>query len=236
MRRKTIVTLAALVGLCMASSAHANPLLPGGNSTTYDAFTLGGAGANDPLTLVTTLSGNLAAPSIGLQKFFGTYTEWVYENNSGTLDFIYQINLNSKTTSAITRITATAFGGVTTDVGVLTSGSPPGSNSGGLNPNNGGASVIDRSSNVVDGGATIGWNFGSSSGTNITKNTSSAILVVATNATTFQGGGILSGIDGSTTSNNALQPGPEPSTTILAGLGALGLISYGLRRRKAVGA
>jgi len=37
-------------------------------------------------------------------------------------------------------------------------------------------------------------------------------------------------------SSTTLTPVPEPSTMALAGLGALGLIGYGLRRRKALGA
>jgi hypothetical protein len=36
--------------------------------------------------------------------------------------------------------------------------------------------------------------------------------------------------------DTSTNPIPEPSTVVLAGLGALGLIGYGLRRRKAMGA
>jgi hypothetical protein len=238
MKRFLFVSLALVGVMAAAPSAHAVPLAPGVGftpdiSAVYDSFTLGGGGALDPVTLVAKVTGALAPPPAGTQKFFGTYTEWVYRNNAGTLDFIYQINLNGSTTTAMTRVTATAFGSpITTDVGVLTAGLPPGGVAGGILPNDA-LDVVDRSGAASDAGATIGWNF---KNTPVTAGNSSAILVVATNQLTIEDGGVLSGIDGSTTSNNVLQPGPEPSTTVLAGLGALGFIGYALRRRKALGA
>lgn len=53
-----------------------------------------------------------------------------------------------------------------------------------------------------------------------------------------QVGGPGTAISGSITDTSTAPPGliPEPSTVVLAGLGALGLIGYGVRRRKAMGA
>jgi hypothetical protein len=50
-----------------------------------------------------------------------------------------------------------------------------------------------------------------------------------------QSGGPGSGIS-ATITDTSINPIPEPSTVVLAGLGTLGLIGYGVRRRKAMGA
>ena len=243
MRRTVFASLAALVALSIASQARADILAPGVGfnqdvSATYDTFSIGGAGTYDPLTYVASTSGSLAPPSSGHQKFFGTFSEWVYTNSAGGLTYIYQINLNSSTTTSMDRITTSNFTApIITDVGVLTGAGPasgPTPVAGGVSPTDA-SDVIDRSGILSDGGATIGWNFKGASGP-ITKGLSSVLLVVGTNSPTFAGGGTLSGIDGSSTSNNVLQPGPEPSSMVLAGLGVLGLVGYGLRRRKALGA
>jgi len=235
MKRFLFVSL-ALVGVMAATpAAHATPLTPGSSSTTIDTTTsLAG------LTLVDQFGVAplpLAAPGGGVPPtIVGTYQEWVYRNDTtGTLVFVEQVNITDSSVP-VERITASTYTGFTTNVSYLdpTATQPPTGVSGGIVPNNPGGAVIDRTT-----AATVGFNF---IGTPITAGGSSAVLLIATDATAYNRLGVLSVIDGTTSSNLTFQPAisvqsvPEPSTMALAGLGAMGLVGYGLRRRKAVGA
>jgi hypothetical protein len=227
MKRFLFVSLALVSMMATAPSAHAAVLSPGGSSTTFDPVVVP-AGS----TLEDTVTGTLTSPDLS-----GTYTQWVYKTPSGTYDFLYQV---ATTSGVIHRVTTSHFGTFTTDVGVLTGlVSPPGALPGGIVPNNVGGTVVDRSSEGGGVGNVVGFNFTT---VQITAGSNSVVLAVETNATSFSTGGFVSIIDGTTAFNNADQPAatiqsvPEPSTMALAGLGALGLIGYSLRRRKALGA
>jgi len=219
--KNLLIACAAVLAVGLVSpQAHATLLLPGTQSGVLDTFSLAGE------TLVDSIQNAPLAPPGGVgQTIFGTYSAWVYREASGTLDFLYQVNSTTSTT-VINRITAAHFGSFTTDVGILTSGSPPGSLAGGLVPNDG-ADTIDRTSD----GNTVGWNYDAIGG--IPANSHSVVLEIQTNATLYTSG-LLSAIDDTTSSNPAFQPTavPEPSSMAIAGLGTLGLIGYGIRRRR----
>jgi len=228
MKRFLFVSLAVVGVMGATPLAHATVLNPGDSSTTISTSTLAG------LTLVDTFSvtpAPLAGPGGGVpQSIFGTYQEWVYADAAGHLTFLEQVNLDSSST-LVHRVTASTYTGFTTNVSYLTGSLPATATSGGTAPNNTGGTVIDRTT-----AATVGFNFTT---TPISPGTSSAVLVIATNATSYDRLGVLSVIDGTTSSNLTFEPTnavPEPSTMALAGLGAMGLIGYGLRRRKALGA
>jgi len=231
----------ALVGVMAATPvAHATllgPTGPGPTSSTTISMTASLAGLTlvDQFGVVPLL---LNPPGLVPPTIFGTYQEWVYRNDTtGNLVFLEQVSVIALS-APVTRITASNYTGFTTDVSyldpslpVFPGGQPPTALSGGIVPNNPPSGVvIDRFTP-----ATVGFNF---LGTHITAGTHSAVLMIATNATTYNRLGVLSVIDGTTSSNLTFQPTavPEPSTMALAGLGAMGLIGYGLRRRKALGA
>jgi len=229
MRIKLLAFLLALLGVMSTTpSARAVLLNPGDTSPTPDTFDTTG------LTLVDSIQNAPLAPPGGVdQTIYGTYSAWVYRTASGTLDFLYQVCNDSSSADPIHRVTAANFKGFTTDVGYVTAGPlPPGAHSDGVVPNAsvGGTDAVDRSANVPNGGSTIGFNF---TATQIQPNECSAVLVVATNATLYKSG-TLSAIDSTTSSNPAFGPAavPEPSSMAIAGLGALGLIGYGIRRRR----
>jgi hypothetical protein len=88
--------------------------------------------------------------------------------------------------------------------------------------------AIDRS---VSNSLTLNYS-GTLSGPNIVGSQNAFLEVSFT-----QAGGPGAGISATLTETSfPPNPIPEPSTVVLAGLGALGLIGYGLRRRKAIGA
>jgi len=232
--KRFLFVLIALVGVMAATpSVHATPLAPGGASPTSDIFTLSGIGS-----LYAQWSGVILAklnpPTVGKTTIVGTYQEWVYRNaTTGFLTFLEQVNLSTLAKTSIERITAAYYTGFTTDVGYLTGPLPPTGVAGGIIPNNTGTgAVIDLSTD----GNTVGFNF---LATPIKPGMSSAVLVIATNAKAYDNQGVLNVIDSSTSTNLTFEPlaaTPEPSSLAIAGLGALGLIGYGLRRRKALGA
>jgi len=225
--KNLLIACVAVLGIGLASPlAHATLLAPGTQSATADTFSITSE------TLIASIQNAALAPpggSVG-QTIFGTYSAWVYQEAGGTLDFLYQVNSTTSTT-VVNRITASNFGAFTTDVGYVSSGPlPPSASSGGVLPGNG-SDTIDRSAD----GNTVGWNFQANGG--IGAGANSVVLEIQTNAT-LSTAGILSVIDSTTSSNVAFEPTvvPEPSTMAIAGIGALGMIGYGLRRRKALGA
>jgi hypothetical protein len=221
MGRKTIIALAVLIGLCTASPARATPLPPG---TTLPA---------DPLlTAVGTLEASATiteTTTVGPHVLSITIVEKVIlDSTTHGLDFTYQATSNSASNEPVARLTTSDFTGV---------GGP----GGGLNPNVGYSGAIapltmDRSGD----GSVIGWNFAGYGGHGSAA--TSALLIIQTSATaydTFGSAGVSDGITVSFTGfepTTSIQSVPEPSTLAIAGIGALGMIGYGLRRRKALGA
>jgi hypothetical protein len=222
-----MIAIAVIVaGILAAAPAHATVLAPGGSVTTPDAtfgpIAYGGAG-----TVVASFVSE--APTFSTPGFSGTLTTEVIQQGSGTLDFLYQITAATTNTTNIHRVTATDFSlaGLTTNVQFGTAGFSF------VAPTNVMMSGADRSGD----GSTIGWSIvpaGSSAG--VSPGQTSYVLIVKTNAVSFKAGSTFA-IDGGIMSFKSfaplqLQSVPEPSTLAVAGLGALGMIGYGLRRRK----
>jgi len=226
MKRFLFVSIALVGMVAGAPFARANVPVAGAPPVAPDTFTLASLG-----TLIATWSGSPTAlnpPSAGItQTIFGTYQEQVYQSTApatlGQLSFVEQVNLNAGS-AQVDRITASSYAGFTVDVGYVapTTGTAPNS--------------VDLD---ITGG-TVGFNFTT---TPILPSSSSALLVIQTNAKNYDLKGVLSVIDSTTSSNLTFEPAggtlastPEPSSMVLAGIGALGMIGYGLRRRKALGA
>jgi len=163
----------------------------------------------------------------------GTLISAVYqETGSGTLDFYYQVVLNT---------TSTNCGG----------GGQPGcdplSRETNIDYNNGGpwttwaatrgdavdvfsaGTVFPITADRNAGGNVVGFSFQPPDGAKIQPGQTSAILIVSTNATDYSLGA-ASVIDGGVTTVSAFQPGavPEPATMALFGLGLLAVA--GIRR------
>jgi hypothetical protein len=147
----------------------------------------------------------------------------VYQQ-TGTLDFYYQIYNDSTSTDALHRNTDTDFTGFLTATAFRTNGSTlPGGLfiDGTVAPD-----LADRKSN-----STVGFDFnGTFFGGEIAPGTVSNVILISTNATLYKPGS-ANVIDGGIASVKAFAPAavPEPMSFILLGSG---LLCLGLLRKK----
>jgi hypothetical protein len=159
----------------------------------------------------------------------GTNTGFIYSavyDDGGTLDFYYQVVNDPSSSTALARLTATDFAGFGTNSAFMTDGSSltgTGFVDGTLAP--------QTSDSNVDG-SVIGFSFYPPTGppTEIAPGDTSYVLIISTNATSYEAGN-ASIIDGGTDTVAAFQPGttPEPASLGLMGLGLIALAS--VRRR-----
>jgi len=231
MSQKWAMVLAVLASLAItAAPARASILLVGANNQAPDAF------ATNPVTDGTTnvlatqtLSGSSSTLDV-------TITEWVLQvKTTKELDFVYQVTNNAASTDAVGRVTVSNFGtGApgTTGPWLIDAGYVVGT---GTNspPSQPAPDTQDRLNG--NHGNVVGWNF---TDLGVTPTNLSSVLVIETSAMSYNAFGAVAVIDGSTVDFPAYQPVmvPEPLSVTLAGMGALGMIGYGLRRRKAMGA
>ncbi len=206
--------------MTLASPAQATILLPGGVVA----------------SLPVTVSGSVVAVAgggTGIQSWSfasakpnkGTFREVVVKEASGTLDFLYQVHVNSGLSGGHVSVNAAAdFTGWKTDVGFITSGF--GFTTSTL-PN---AVTIDRTAL----GDTVHFNFTPPSAANILSGETSVIMVIKTNATTFTAG--TAQLEDSALFSGVLSLQPvavaEPVSIVLMATGVIGLGGYVWRRRK----
>jgi hypothetical protein len=222
MRQKWAIALAVLFGLGITATPAKAVLLPvGATSLAPDAFSAisGTVLASQTVTGSVTNGSNTLSVSV--------FEEVVRDSGTGHLDFLYTVtNTGISGNDGVGRFTVSNFGSGT-------AGSNPFGLDGGYDSTTSGTTpnTIDRPS--VDNGTVVGWDFTSGIAVGATSQT----LVIKTTADLFTAGTVAA-IDGATVDLAGYQPTvvPEPSTMAIAGIGALGLIGYGLRRRKALGA
>ena len=209
-----LVAAVVLLGL----PVHASVLVPGATNVPPDVFPNPGSPS-----LLGSLSGTF---NYGGGLLTGSWQEFVVVDPlgvtcSGCLDFAFQVMIDSNAPGAIFSMNLSRFFGYTTDVGYIT-------DSGDDAPNS-----VSRGA----GGGLVTFNFNTDTSALIAGE-SSDLLVVATNATTFDTNGILGisgGGDNQTASgqvNNLFEPtslAPEPATILLFTLGLAAIAA--LRKR-----
>jgi hypothetical protein len=156
----------------------------------------------------------------------------VYRNPTGTIDFYYQVFNNLASVTALSRESDTSFDSFQTfvafrtDVSGLT-GTTFTTPTSGIIP-----VTADRDASAT----TVGFNFVPvTPGTKIPPGTTSAVLIISTNATAYAPGN-AEVIDGGTVTVASFQPSsgvPEPATLAMIGGGLLALAA--IRRRAARG-
>jgi hypothetical protein len=238
MRRTAFTALAALVGLLIAAPAHATALPPGGS--------VAPGVIPNPLTaagntiLASIINGTGTATGANGQVMSVMYSAWVVRvgtggaaldtgtQQAGQLDFVYQF---TNTSPSLT-------------------GNPPGT-------------IVNSTSHASFGGFGVGVDYTSTSTSQVAPNagirstspgsavnflfngvggvspgSTSTLDTIETNAVNFTTGNYTFQ-DGVTVQVAAFPPAPtppgvpEPSSMLLVSLGAMGLIGYGLNRRKA---
>lgn len=225
----TFLTVAGLV-MCAPNSQAAF-------ITPSNPVTAGGAAVPVPNT--TAAQGTLLASLLSPYSFSttagttsGTLLAAVYRNPSGTLDFLYQVMNSAGSATALARESDTSFLGFATQVAFRTDGA---SLPGGAGFVNGTAGIVPVTADRDASGTTVGFNFvPAPPGTKIPPGTTSAVLVISTDATAYTNGN-ASVIDGGTQTVAAFQPlaattVPEPATYALFGAGLLAFA--GVRRFK----
>jgi hypothetical protein len=190
----------AVMGI-FAITSHAAFIVPSA------PITPGGPAVGVPLTSAAagTLRASLVSPfsfSTTAGTTSGTLVSAVYLNASGTLDFYDQVVNSAGSATSLSRESNTSFTGFQTQVAFrLDGGSLPG---GGFT--NGTAGIIPVTADRDSSGSTVGFNFvPAPPGTKIPPATTSAVLVISTDAVAFTAGN-AEVLDGGAQTVPAFQP------------------------------
>jgi hypothetical protein len=216
MKKTTLLSLSLLSTMLLSISSASAAILPPGGSGSPDVFA-GIAGG----TLLASVNSGAVVSSNGKITF--TLVAAVYSDpgntfGAGDLDFVYQVQSSANSVDGIARTTAIDFTGFETDVGYTTAGAtlPGGLFVNGTVP----PITVDRSLS----GGTVGFSFSPPVTVEILPGQTSNVLIIQTDATHFTAGN-FNVIDGGVSTVAAFQPIPESSTTILLGLGVIGLLA-----------
>ena len=229
MKRLMFALAASAAAISVAPAANAAILVNGANGT---AFT-----AANPATFGTLLASQSQTGQAAVNPTFNaTLRSAVYRNTFGTLDFWYQVTINSMDAGEmVTGLTSSAFTGYGIDA--LFSGGAGGDPDGGgifTAPNNPGAFTSTASRNPS--GFTIRSDFGANG---LLAGETSATYIFRTSAVQFDSLGTFSAVDGSVFTVGNYQPigpsVPEPATwaMMMLGFGAMGAVLRTRRRTTA---
>jgi len=210
-------TLLALVGIALIPTpASAIIIPPGGSTGALPAGTVASSG------FLATNSGTL---SNGLLQNVTLRTAVYVDSGTGHLDFAYQASVGT-TVTALERLTAIDFTGFVTDVYCDTA--PTGS-------------FWDHTSTIIGStaaertsdGSEVASEYSDGAGHGLVgTGDATCVVIIKTDADVYTSG-LFQGIDGGVVQIASFSPVvPEPSSMAIAGLGALGLIGYGIRRRR----
>jgi hypothetical protein len=200
----------ATMALTFAQTAFGVIINPGQTLPTTGGTSVGGA-----LLLDTT-----PVPFVGKDihsniVFTGSIDSKVYADTQG-LDFVYQFSNDQSSPDAILHLAASSFSGYITDADYI--------------PGTGATAPSTVSRDAAAGGDTVDFNFALPN--LVLPGTTSDVLVIKTNATSFALGNVsLQDGGNATLVAPAPVPVPEPAAMALLGMGICGLASRRRRNR-----
>jgi hypothetical protein len=223
--------------LSVLNPAVAAPLAPGGSAANdgIPAAVDGNANVTHaPLTVVVDKTVNYTLKdSGGNTQATGTVQEMVVKGDTSNgqsanqLDFMFQIH---STTGTISQATATVYRNFTVDASMVTGATQ-----------NANLPLSDQFAATTVGGVPVGNITRSGLGDNVSfgfsdanfgPGTTSVVMLIRTNATTFDALGTFGLVDGGSGNVAAWEPTPEPASLLLLSIGALGMGGYAWRKRR----
>ena len=217
-----------MAALALAPAANATILLPGANGVLFSAF---------DTTTQGTLLDSIDSGATGATTYTGALRSAVYRNTLGTLDFYFQVAIDTiGVGDEVFNLTASNFAGFTVDA-LVSAMDPDGAGffTAANNPNLQGPPGSTTTASRNGSGSVVRADFGDN-GLEAGGQTS-ATYIYRTNATDFSRGGTFTTQDGSVAQRANFSPVgapvPEPATWALMLLG-FGMIGFGLRRREKV--
>jgi len=223
---KKLLFIASVLALLGVSSPSYATLLASGSTVVPD---ISPEAASSALIATTTSTFNTNNPGAGT-GIKGSVTENVYRVVAGTLDFVYQVTVDSNSIESVEHVTGGSFAGFTTNVSQFASA--PGLATGtdpSITANRGGSPIPPGNTT----GGVVSFNFGLLGGIfAVQPGDTSFALIIRTNARNYKPG-TIGVIDASGVTLPGFAPSavPEPtSLMLLAGL-SLGAAGAGAVRR-----
>jgi hypothetical protein len=223
--KKIVLPLALAAATVFAAPASATELLPNSAGVAFSAFDTSTRG---------TLLGYIESDTSPAFTYTGIMRSAVYQNTLGTLDFYFQVAINTiNAGDEVFNLTGSSFMGFTVDALVdATDFDGAGMFEAANNPNLDGPAGSTTTASRSGSGSIIRADFGSN-GLEAGGQTS-ATYIFRTNATNYDRGGTFTTQDGSVAQRLNFAPAaavPEPGTWAMMLLG-FGAIGFGMRRRQ----
>ena len=224
MTKTTLLKYLVPVGVLLAFSsiADATAVAPGTSGVALAATTETGTIIQSTADTVCNIAGCGAGTTLKV-----TYTEWVFQEAGGTLDFVIQATNNSvpggTVIENITTANFTGSGTTTTDLGFSSTANGLPTIAAGQGPEFG--------SRTLDGPGVVGFDFGIVS--TVPQGGQTDYLIIKTNQTEFVSGSV-SFQDGVAASGPGFGVIPEPNLACVLSVFAIGIVGIAYRRKKNV--
>jgi hypothetical protein len=217
MLRYVVLCLVACAGLAHADLVCLPTVAPGSLVVNTNDTCSTDSNGSSPIGTLVADTGTQSFNFVGSgEDTTGNLREAVYQQSSGNLDFLIQLNVAASSAGSVLGLSTGDFAGFATQIGTLGAVDLLGFGPGNVEP------TLDFRSL---GGDTVAWSFGNP----LTPGTVSFTLAIATDATLFTDSNIgVIGSGGGTETLLGFQPSVVPEPTFYAALllGVVGLLRW----------